>query len=109
MDQSTRMRFKYNYTRHVMQQIFDRPYLHRHLKLRQKLSGLTLVTALLDIGRGGWWEYRRPYDVYLKYLENLLRLNVCIVLYLIKRLLKTIFLISKFRNTAKTAIKNETV
>ncbi|VDK87432.1 unnamed protein product [Onchocerca ochengi] len=39
-------------------------------------SGFTLVTALLDIGRGDWWEYRRPLESYYGFMENVLKLKV---------------------------------
>lgn len=48
---------------------------------RITLSGFTLVTALLDIGRGDWWEYRRPMESYYFYLENVLRLKVNLVIF----------------------------
>ncbi|VDK48163.1 unnamed protein product [Anisakis simplex] len=46
-----------------------------------RLSGFTLVTALLDIGRGQWWEYRRPLNRYYEYLNNVLELRVNLVIY----------------------------
>lgn len=39
-------------------------------------SGMTVVTALMDIGRGEWFEYRRPLDKYHSYMENVLSLKV---------------------------------
>ena len=45
-------------------------------------SSITIVTALFDIGRGDWWEYRRPYEQYLQYFEILLRLNNNIIIYI---------------------------
>uniref|UniRef100_A0A915PY14 Uncharacterized protein n=1 Tax=Setaria digitata TaxID=48799 RepID=A0A915PY14_9BILA len=44
-------------------------------------SSFTLVTALLDIGRGDWWEYRRPLESYYGFLENLLKLKVNLVIF----------------------------
>uniref|UniRef100_A0A915AE91 Uncharacterized protein n=1 Tax=Parascaris univalens TaxID=6257 RepID=A0A915AE91_PARUN len=46
-----------------------------------RLSGFTIVTALLDIGRGGWWEYRRPLEKYYRYLDNLLELKVNLMIF----------------------------
>lgn len=45
-------------------------------------SKFTLVTALLDIGRGNWWEYRRTIENYYQYLDNILHLNVDLVIFL---------------------------
>ncbi|KHN83244.1 hypothetical protein Tcan_11114 [Toxocara canis] len=46
-----------------------------------RLSGFTVVTALLDIGRGQWWEYRRPLNSYYKYLDNILELRVNLMIF----------------------------
>ncbi|KAI6212803.1 HtrL protein family-containing protein [Aphelenchoides besseyi] len=40
-----------------------------------------MVTALLDIGRGDWRRFTRPYDTYLSFLMNLLRLQNRFVIY----------------------------
>ncbi|CAG9531019.1 unnamed protein product [Cercopithifilaria johnstoni] len=48
---------------------------------RVRRSNFTLVTALLDIGRGDWWEYRRPLESYYNFLENLLKLKVNLVIF----------------------------
>ncbi|GMT10431.1 hypothetical protein PFISCL1PPCAC_1728 [Pristionchus fissidentatus] len=44
-------------------------------------SGLTVVTALMDIGRGEWFEYRRPLEKYHSYMENLLSLKVNMIIF----------------------------
>lgn len=48
-------------------------------------EGVTVVTALLDIGRGKWWYYRRPFDIYLDYLEQMLQLEVNMILFVDKK------------------------
>ncbi|KAI6216882.1 HtrL protein family-containing protein [Aphelenchoides fujianensis] len=40
-----------------------------------------IVTALLDIGRGEWQRFTRPYDLYLSYLKNLLRVDNRFIIY----------------------------
>ncbi|VDM99341.1 unnamed protein product [Thelazia callipaeda] len=56
-------------------------YTSKTFKYFRIISGFTLVTALLDIGRGDWWEYRRPLEKYYTYLENILRLKVNLVIF----------------------------
>ncbi|VDM46850.1 unnamed protein product [Toxocara canis] len=51
------------------------------LSISLRLSGFTVVTALLDIGRGQWWEYRRPLNSYYKYLDNILELRVNLMIF----------------------------
>uniref|UniRef100_A0A914WHR0 Uncharacterized protein n=1 Tax=Plectus sambesii TaxID=2011161 RepID=A0A914WHR0_9BILA len=48
-------------------------------------ESVTVVSALLDIGRGKWWYYRRPFEIYLDYLEQMLRLDVNMVLFVDKK------------------------
>ncbi len=45
-------------------------------------QSIAIVTALFDIGRGEWWEYRRPFDEYLKYLQILLQLKNNLIIYI---------------------------
>ncbi|KAK7475521.1 hypothetical protein BaRGS_00033210 [Batillaria attramentaria] len=50
------------------------------------MYNFTVVTALLDIGRGEWrgkqgGKYRRTYDDYLHYMQQLLRLDVNLLLF----------------------------
>uniref|UniRef100_A0A914QXK3 Uncharacterized protein n=1 Tax=Panagrolaimus davidi TaxID=227884 RepID=A0A914QXK3_9BILA len=40
-----------------------------------------IVTALLDIGRGDWFTFTRPYDLYLNYLLDLLKLQNRFIIY----------------------------
>ncbi|CAD5225271.1 unnamed protein product [Bursaphelenchus okinawaensis] len=40
-----------------------------------------IVTALLDIGRGNWERFTRPYDLYLSYLMDLLGMRNRIIVY----------------------------
>uniref|UniRef100_A0A914YV41 Uncharacterized protein n=1 Tax=Panagrolaimus superbus TaxID=310955 RepID=A0A914YV41_9BILA len=40
-----------------------------------------IVTALLDIGRGDWFTFTRPYDLYLNYLLDLLKLQNRIIIF----------------------------
>lgn len=42
---------------------------------------VTIVTALVDIGRGDWWEYRRPLEKYHEFMENLLSLRNNMVIF----------------------------
>ncbi|GMS80039.1 hypothetical protein PENTCL1PPCAC_2214 [Pristionchus entomophagus] len=44
-------------------------------------GGMTVVTALMDIGRGEWFEYRRPLEKYHSYMENVLSLKVNMVIF----------------------------
>ncbi|GFO26289.1 protein htrl-like [Plakobranchus ocellatus] len=49
------------------------------------MSGLynfTVVTALLDIGRGKWAEQTRSYNTYLLYMQRNLRLDVNMLVYM---------------------------
>uniref|UniRef100_A0A7E4VDC8 RING-type domain-containing protein n=1 Tax=Panagrellus redivivus TaxID=6233 RepID=A0A7E4VDC8_PANRE len=41
----------------------------------------TIVTALMDIGRGEWHRFTRPFDLYLDYLMDLLKLENNIIIY----------------------------
>ncbi|PAV91414.1 hypothetical protein WR25_06398 isoform C [Diploscapter pachys] len=41
----------------------------------------TVVTALIDIGRGKWNEYRRPLEKYHEFMENLLSLKNKMVIF----------------------------
>ncbi|VBB32399.1 unnamed protein product [Acanthocheilonema viteae] len=59
--------------------------------LRVKRSDFTLVTALLDIGRGDWWEYRRPLESYYGFLENLLKLKVNLVIFVDRKSVKHVY------------------
>uniref|UniRef100_A0A0R3RRG1 Uncharacterized protein n=1 Tax=Elaeophora elaphi TaxID=1147741 RepID=A0A0R3RRG1_9BILA len=59
--------------------------------LRVRRSEFTLVTALLDIGRGDWWEYRRPMEVYYGFLENLLKLKVNLVIFVDKKSVRHVY------------------
>ncbi|XP_059168872.1 protein HtrL-like [Physella acuta] len=45
------------------------------------LYNFTVVTAMLDIGRGTWTSQVRPYNIYLLYMQRLLRMDVNIVVY----------------------------
>ncbi|EJD76673.1 hypothetical protein LOAG_16434 [Loa loa] len=54
-------------------------------------SGFTLVTALLDIGRGDWWEYRRPLGSYYGFLENLLKLKVNLIIFVDQKSVKHVY------------------
>uniref|UniRef100_A0A2C9KZU3 Uncharacterized protein n=1 Tax=Biomphalaria glabrata TaxID=6526 RepID=A0A2C9KZU3_BIOGL len=45
------------------------------------LYNFTLVTAMLDIGRGNWTKQSRPYNTYLSYMEGLLQLDVNMVVF----------------------------
>lgn len=49
------------------------------------------MTALLDIGRSDWWEYRRPLESYYSFLENLLRLRVNLVIFVDQKSVKHIY------------------
>ena len=40
------------------------------------LYNFTVVTAMLDIGRGSWGSQRRSYNTYLLYMQRVLRLDV---------------------------------
>jgi hypothetical protein len=40
-----------------------------------------IVTALLDIGRGNWPRFTRPFDLYLSYLMDLLAIQNHIIIY----------------------------
>lgn len=42
---------------------------------------MTIVTALLDIGRGDWDRYRRPLEQYHIFMENLLSLQNNMVIF----------------------------
>ncbi|VDO33115.1 unnamed protein product [Heligmosomoides polygyrus] len=42
---------------------------------------VTIVTALLDIGRGDWDRYRRPLEQYHIFMENLLSLQNNMVIF----------------------------
>ncbi|GMR58997.1 hypothetical protein PMAYCL1PPCAC_29192 [Pristionchus mayeri] len=44
-------------------------------------GGMTVVTALMDIGRGEWFEYRRPLEKYHSFMENVLSLKVNMVIF----------------------------
>jgi hypothetical protein len=39
------------------------------------------VTGLLNIGRGDWMRFTRPYDLYLDYLMDLLKLDNRFIIY----------------------------
>uniref|UniRef100_A0A8R1TY55 Uncharacterized protein n=1 Tax=Onchocerca volvulus TaxID=6282 RepID=A0A8R1TY55_ONCVO len=54
-------------------------------------SGFTLVTALLDIGRGDWWEYRRPLESYYGFMENVLKLKVNLVIFVDQKSMKHVY------------------
>ncbi|VDO26478.1 unnamed protein product [Brugia timori] len=54
-------------------------------------SDFTLVTALLDIGRGDWWEYRRPLESYYGFLQNLLKLKVNLVIFVDQKSIKHVY------------------
>ncbi|VDK72193.1 unnamed protein product [Litomosoides sigmodontis] len=54
-------------------------------------SEFTLVTALLDIGRGDWWEYRRPLEIYYDFLENLLKLKVNLVIFVDQKSVRHVY------------------
>ncbi|CAL1535271.1 unnamed protein product, partial [Lymnaea stagnalis] len=41
----------------------------------------TVVTAMLDIGRGAWDEQSRPYNTYLLYMQQMLRLDVNVAVF----------------------------
>ncbi|KAK6982486.1 protein htrl, partial [Biomphalaria glabrata] len=45
------------------------------------LYNFTVVTAMLDIGRGNWSEQSRPYNTYLLYMQRMLRLDVNMVVF----------------------------
>uniref|UniRef100_A0A183HPC2 Glyco_transf_7N domain-containing protein n=1 Tax=Onchocerca flexuosa TaxID=387005 RepID=A0A183HPC2_9BILA len=60
------------------------------------ISGFTLVTALLDIGRGDWWEYRRPLESYYGYLENVLQLKVNLVIFVDQKSVRHVYNRRKF-------------
>ncbi|EJW87000.1 hypothetical protein WUBG_02091 [Wuchereria bancrofti] len=59
--------------------------------LRVTTSDFTLVTALLDIGRGDWWEYRRPLESYYGFLENLLKLKVNLIIFVDLKSMKHVY------------------
>ncbi|CAD5231481.1 unnamed protein product [Bursaphelenchus xylophilus] len=40
-----------------------------------------IVTALLDIGRGSWERFTRPYDIYLNYMMDLLKIKNRVMIY----------------------------
>ncbi|KAE9550216.1 hypothetical protein FO519_006561 [Halicephalobus sp. NKZ332] len=40
-----------------------------------------IVTALIDIGRGDWHRFTRPFDLYLSYLLDLLKLQNRVIIY----------------------------
>ena len=42
----------------------------------------TIVTALYDIGRGSWTNFKRSYNEYFKYFKNVLSLDCNIVIYI---------------------------
>lgn len=44
----------------------------------------TVVTAMLDIGRGNWTKQSRPYDQYLQYMQPLLKRHVNLVAFVDK-------------------------
>ncbi|XP_055891017.1 protein HtrL-like isoform X2 [Biomphalaria glabrata] len=45
------------------------------------LYNFTVVTAMLDIGRGSWQQQSRKYNQYLLYMQRVLRLDVNVVVY----------------------------
>ena len=45
------------------------------------ISKFTVVTALFDLGRGQWKNFRRPLELYLNYSRQLLSLEIPIVAY----------------------------
>ena len=49
------------------------------------MYNFTLVTAMLDIGRGAWSDQARPYNTYLLYMQRVLRLDVSMVVYIDKK------------------------
>ena len=46
------------------------------------LYNFTVVTALLDIGRGQWSYQSRAFNIYLLYMQRVLRLDVNMVIYM---------------------------
>lgn len=47
------------------------------------MYNFTLVTAMLDIGRGNWTSHqRRSYNTYLLYMQRVLRLDVNMVIFI---------------------------
>ncbi|GFO31950.1 protein htrl [Plakobranchus ocellatus] len=42
----------------------------------------TVVTALVDIGRGGWWTHARTYRQYLTYMLKLLKLDINLIVFI---------------------------
>ncbi|XP_035826591.1 protein HtrL [Aplysia californica] len=45
------------------------------------LYNFTVVTAMVDIGRGSWGQQRRTYNTYLMYMQRVLRLDVNMVVF----------------------------
>lgn len=40
-----------------------------------------MVTALYDIGRGNWSQWNRPFDTYLNYFSNVLKLSTNLIVF----------------------------
>ncbi|CAJ0578019.1 unnamed protein product, partial [Mesorhabditis spiculigera] len=54
---------------------------HIHVHHKEHMRDITIVTALMDIGRGDWWEYRRPLDKYHEFMERVLSLRNNMVIF----------------------------
>ncbi|CAJ0568378.1 unnamed protein product, partial [Mesorhabditis spiculigera] len=50
-------------------------------RVEMYIGDITIVTALMDIGRGDWWEYRRPLDKYHEFMERVLSLRNNMVIF----------------------------
>jgi len=46
------------------------------------MYNFTLVTAMLDIGRGAWTDQARGYNTYLLYMQRVLRLDVSMLIFI---------------------------
>ncbi|CAB3397995.1 unnamed protein product [Caenorhabditis bovis] len=50
-------------------------------ELKNEERDVTIVTGLIDIGRGDWWQYRRPLEKYHMFMENVLSLRNKMVIF----------------------------
>lgn len=53
----------------------------RRLRIDRRADTPVIVTGLLNIGRGDWMRFTRPYDLYLNHLMDLLRLDNRFIIY----------------------------
>ncbi|XP_076449635.1 protein HtrL-like [Babylonia areolata] len=67
----------------------------------------TVVTAMLDIGRGRWARQKRPYNTYLLYMQRVLRLDVNLVVFVDSKALPFVLWMRRGREARTHVVRTD--